>query len=202
MVLARKYMQMTAIVCLMLFVFAFVVPASLATLLKNLAKAWSWLRQTLSAIGLIELTINNLRQDNSILEADIDRLNGRIAYYNRYLSNLQGQLTREVSEMRQKEGELATAEANDDQTRVNRLRGDIRRLQRRIDVIRNSIDGIDSSIRSLDRQIRSKRDKIDSNNRKIESKKRSKESRENEADRARDTIDDIDRQIEEYQGQN
>ena len=202
MVLARKYIQMTAIVCLMLLVFAFVAPASLATLLTNLAKAWSWLRQVLSAIGLIELTMNNLRQDNSSLEVDIDRLNGRIAYYNNYLPTLQGNLNQYVSDMRQKESELATAEAEGDEARANRLRGDIGRLQRRIDAVRYSIDSINSSIRSLDGQIRSKRNKIDSNNRKIESKQRGKERREDEADRARDTIDDIDRQIEQYQGQN
>ena len=48
MVLARKYMQMGD--CLSDVAFVFVVPASLPTLLTNLRKAWTWLKEVLSVL--------------------------------------------------------------------------------------------------------------------------------------------------------
>ena len=152
MILARKNMRVTAIVCLLVLVCSIVGAVSIATVVHNLTKAWSWLRQILSAIGLIELTIKNLRSDNSGLQRDIDKLTGRIAYYNRYLSNLHSQLTQETSAMRQKESALKTARTNGETAKVNRLTGEIKRHQRRIGVIGNTISGIRSSIRSLDSQ--------------------------------------------------
>lgn len=201
MVLAKQHQRLIAVVVILaLFFVLYAESLSIGTLRKLLTEAWKWLRQILSAIGLIERTIDGLKQDNAKLQKDIDKLNGSKASYNRYIPPLQRNFNQFLSDMRQKESELQTAQNEGDTTRVNRLTGEIRRLQRRIDALRYRLDSIDSSIKSINRQIKSKRDKIKSNNQKIQREENAKQRRENEADQAEDRINDLQRQIREAGG--
>lgn len=200
MVLVRKHVRFFALLCLLVFCFVFLAQASSAAAIRAaLKKAWDVLRQILSGIGILDRAIQMLFPSIESLKQEIERLTNRKAFYSPYLSNLRGQLTTEVSTMRQKEGELKTARKNGDKRRVNRLTGEIKRLQRRINVIRYTIDSIAYQIRSIDRQLSSKRAALRAKEAEKRRKEEEKRRKQREADRVREQIEDLQEQLRQYE---
>ena len=203
MVLVRKHIQGFAIICLMLFVFSFFSVAfasSLAELLKKLKAAWDVIRQILSAIGLIKLTISQLEENNQRLQSDIDSYKSRVA-------SIESKLVTQNERRRGLEGYIRSADkkiqaAKDagNQDEVNRWEKKKQIAVRRLSVTLNEIGILTMGISIAERGVKRNEARIQSNNKKIRKKQQDKQQKEQAYDRAVELKDQIQQEINNYNG--
>ena len=205
MVLVRKHIQSFAIICLMLFAFSFfsvALASSLAELLKKLKAAWDVIRQILSAIGLIKLTISQLESNNQRLQSDIDSYKSRVASMSGKLDT-QNEIRRGLEGyIRSADKKIQAAEDAGNQDEVKRWEKKKEIAVRRLSVTLNEIGILIMGIRIAESGVERNEARIFSNNEKIRRKQEDKRRKEQEYDRAIDNVNQIQDEINNYNGGN
>ena len=203
MVLVRKHIQGFAIICLMFFVFSFFSVAfasSLAELLKRLKAAWDVIRQILSAIGLIQLTISQLESNNQRLQSDINSYESRVA-------SMESKLVTQNERRRGLEGYIRSADkkikaAQDagNQDEVNRWEKKKGIAVRRLSATLNEIGILTMGINTAQNGVKRNEARIRSNNEKIRQKQQDQQRKKEAYDSAVKLKDQIQQEINNYNG--
>ena len=178
----------------------FAEASSLAWLKAKLAGIWRTISTILSAIGLIELSIEQLTQNNKDYQNSIDNTESTIASMQTSL-NIANNVRRGLEGyIRSAQNKIDAAEAEGDQDAVDNWTRKRDIALRRFSVAMNEVNTILHGINMYQSRITQWQRLIDANKKKIKDKEDEKRRKQQQYEDTMDDANEIQRQINEYEG--